>query len=156
MTFKSDPRNRMSEEFQLLAEEKWIIETLNKLKQQRNSLQIERLQLESLKAKFRPSSILTKPSVPQVSVPEQPAPSKSAVNIVQIVTIKPADNIATVEKRLDDETCNDEELNLVVTNPIFNRHQNTDFNIEEDEEEEFDNTDFYIDMNMFMNGELED
>ncbi|XP_022815487.1 uncharacterized protein LOC111348820 [Spodoptera litura] len=41
---------KIAEEAQLLAEEKWIIDALRKLKQQRNSLQIEKLHLENLRA----------------------------------------------------------------------------------------------------------
>ncbi|XP_039759849.1 uncharacterized protein LOC120633636 [Pararge aegeria] len=145
---------RMSEEFQLLAEEKWIVETLAKIKNQRNCLQIERLHLENLKAKLKPGSSRKIPATPQVQIQVQPEPmaSTSVINLMQNASVKSSrPQNEFVEKKLDDATCYEEELDLVVTNPGFNRDIDMDFNMEEDDEESDDN-DMFIDMNMLMNG----
>ncbi|XP_045454489.1 uncharacterized protein LOC123663886 [Melitaea cinxia] len=143
--------HKVSEEVQLLAEEKWIVDTLTKIKNQRNCLQIERLHLESLKAKLKGN---TKKDAQETvtKLNEDGIATTSAVNLMQhVTTTKSAGEIVEKDLTIDDVFCNDQELNLMVTQPSFVQNSNNlDFNMEEDEEESDD--DMLIDINMFMNG----
>ncbi|CAH0731296.1 unnamed protein product, partial [Brenthis ino] len=138
---------RISEEVQLLAEEKWIVEALAQIKNQRNCLQIERLHLESLKSKLKTSQSKNVPET-NLNIQEDSVASTSAVNIMQTVSTGKAND---KEMKINEEFCNEEELNLMVSTPAFMKsNNNDDFNMEEDEEESDD--DMFIDMNMLMNG----
>ncbi|KAF9794949.1 hypothetical protein SFRURICE_005184 [Spodoptera frugiperda] len=70
---------KIAEEAQLLAEEKWIIDALRKLKQQRNGLQIEKLHLENLRASVLneelKNSLSSAPSGVVTAVPTAITPS---------------------------------------------------------------------------------
>ncbi|XP_072933096.1 uncharacterized protein [Epargyreus clarus] len=149
---------RIAEEVQLQAEQEWIVEALRRIKQQRNCLQIERLQLESLKAKLKePESAPSK---------ETKAPDYnnhvSAVDMMNptLGNKRPNDEFEGME---DDTTCNDEELNLMVHHPLmgFNFQEKVDavfnYGYEEDEDDEEDDDDgdnVMIDINMLMNGNM--
>ncbi|XP_050355082.1 uncharacterized protein LOC126776530 [Nymphalis io] len=145
---------RISEEVQLLAEEKWIVEALTKIKNQRNCLQIERLHLESLKAKIKGN---TKKDVAETRIKdnENSIATTSAVSMMQHVNTGKSD--VETEKKVFSVTeafCNEEELDLMVTDPILLANPSTsDFNMEEDEDESDD--DMFIDMNMLMNGNFQ-
>ncbi|XP_045779405.1 uncharacterized protein LOC123876977 [Maniola jurtina] len=143
---------RMSEEFQLLAEQKWILGALNKIKNQRNCLQIERLHLESMKSMLKKNSKLSMPASPESQVPEEEIKEPTdALNLMQNSTAKGTEQNEVEELRLDGATVNDEELDLLVNNAVFDMNLNQDIDMEEDDEEE-NNDDMFIDMNMFMNG----
>nr|XP_026500087.1 uncharacterized protein LOC113403728 [Vanessa tameamea] len=145
---------RVSEEVQLLAEEKWIVDALTKIKNQRNCLQIERLHLESLKAKLKGN---TKKDVPGTIVKdnEDSIATTSAVYMMQHVNTGKSD-VETEEKvfSVNETFCNDEELDLMVTEPsLMPNPSSSDFNMEEDDDESDD--DMFIDMNMLMNGQTQ-
>ncbi|KAM3958877.1 uncharacterized protein ACR2FA_007055 [Aphomia sociella] len=159
-------RYGIAREAQLFAEKKWIVGALRKIKTQRNSLQIERLQLESMKASLRQELHAEKH---KEKVADNKSP-RSAARLMQdspnimsahIIEYEPTPNIEDLEA-----LCNREELNLIVEEPdflftIFNlsdKNANPDFGMEEDEEDNEDNEDencddVLIDMNMFMNGQ---
>ncbi|XP_034836125.1 uncharacterized protein [Maniola hyperantus] len=144
---------KLSEEFQLLAEQKWILGALNKIKNQRNCLQIERLHLESMKAVLKKNSKSSMPASPAPQIPEEEIKEPTdALNLMQNSTAKGAEHNEVEEIRLDGETVNNEELDLLVNNAVYDLDHNQDIDMEEEDEEE-DNDDMFIDMNMFMNGE---
>ncbi|CAH2053996.1 unnamed protein product, partial [Iphiclides podalirius] len=142
--------NRVVEEAQLLAEKKWIIEALAKIRNQRNCLQIERLHLESLKAQIKGAKKATvvdlKPVGEGINVP-----STSAVNLMQCAP-KSTElaNVNGVGATDEDINCNQQELDLMISNCISNYSGDSLYcNMEEDEEDD----DIMIDINMLMNGE---
>ncbi|KAL0818683.1 hypothetical protein ABMA28_008030 [Loxostege sticticalis] len=143
--------HRIAEETQLLAEEKWIVEALNKIKTQRNCLQIERLQLESMKSQLR------KPATKGVAVAKIPdSPKTFTLSMMQNMSApKPTAPNTPNRKFLEAEAaCNTEQLNLGVTHSVFNSTPSEQFVMEEDDEEEEeveDCDDLLLDMNMFMN-----
>ncbi|KAJ0172030.1 hypothetical protein K1T71_012003 [Dendrolimus kikuchii] len=121
----------VAEESQLLMELKWIKEALVKIKTQRNCLQIERLVLENMKAqeKMREGS-------------PGPTPRSTSEDNVRV------DMITKLNSQ--EETCNNEELNLDISNIYRNMDNNPLFTVEEDDE--MDNSiDMVIDMCMMMN-----
>ncbi|CAH2095565.1 unnamed protein product [Euphydryas editha] len=141
---------RVSEEVQLLEEEKWIVDALTKIKNQRNCLQIERLHLESLKAKIKSNN---KKDVSQTvtNTNEDSIATTSAVNLMQhVTTTKGAVETTENELNINDAFCNEQELNLMITQPSFVQNSNNLDFMEEDEEESDD--DMLIDINMLMNG----
>ncbi|KAG6451350.1 uncharacterized protein LOC115444344 [Manduca sexta] len=132
---------RIAEESQLLAEERWIKEALTKIKNQRNCLQIERLHLESMKGQLKLDADKFQN---KSSAPEKPLSD-------EILGRRMRDSIE-FEVPIIDEGCN-EELNLDVNNHGFgNLMEGNNFNIEEEEDEDMGDEDLLIDMNMFMNG----
>ncbi|KAJ8711986.1 hypothetical protein PYW08_008940 [Mythimna loreyi] len=150
---------RIAQEAQLLAEEKWIIETLRKLKQQRNSLQIERLHLENLRATLKNKDLrnLITAEKPAAVVPEtsSQAPEQAAPPEEQMITTLSQFDVPMAG--IDDEMCNNVKLNLSVTDSVFTNQQFNTLDMEEDEEdldnglgdeEDIENT--LIDMNMLM------
>ncbi|CAG9568409.1 unnamed protein product [Danaus chrysippus] len=139
--------HRISEEVQLLAEKKWIIDALAKIKNQRNSLQIERLHLESLKAKLNINT--NKKDTDRSKDTGVELSSSSALNLMQNYNSgkKPILDDNSLQVDLNDEAmCNDEELNLGISNMDYGKIEN----MEEDEESDEEN--MLIDMNMLMNG----
>lgn len=133
---------RLAEETQLLAEEKWITEALNKIKKQRNCLQIERLHLEGMKAQVK----IDLDKKGRENKPESSGPDISLANLQ-----KPSNEFLV---RLDEESCNKEKLNLAVNDNLFgNTLDLPSFNMEEEEEDDDLSEDVFIDMNMLMNGE---
>nr|XP_032522139.1 uncharacterized protein LOC116773782 isoform X1 [Danaus plexippus plexippus] len=137
---------RISEEVQLLAEKKWIIDALAKIKNQRNSLQIERLHLESLKAKLNINTNKKDTNTSKDGGVE--SSSSSALNLMKNYNSgkKPILDDNLLQEDLNDEAmCNDEELNLGISNMDYGKIDNT-------EEDEGSDEDMLIDMNMLMNG----
>ncbi|XP_045503841.1 uncharacterized protein LOC123700639 [Colias croceus] len=137
-------QKQIAEETQLLAEEKWLIKTLNIIKKERNGLQIERLQLESIKMQAQGLQ-------PKTSNVEA-EPSTSAVNLMQTTKgISSSEKLAFEEEPeyANNVACNEESLNLNITDSVFDKI-NDDFNMEEDED---DDDDVIIDMNMLMNAQ---
>ncbi|XP_038221230.1 uncharacterized protein LOC119839105 [Zerene cesonia] len=137
-------QKHIAEETQLLAEEKWLIKTLNIIKKERNSLQIERLHLESLKMQAqglqpKSSNVEAEPSTSVVNLMQNTKGINSGETLVFEEDAEFANNVA----------CNEESLNLTVTNSVFDKI-NDDFIMEEDED---DDDDVIIDMNMLMNGQ---
>ncbi|PZC77432.1 hypothetical protein B5X24_HaOG203382 [Helicoverpa armigera] len=158
---------RIAEEAQLLAEEKWIIEALRKVKQQRNGLQIERLHLENLKATINREelrSIIS--SDVAVNKDSETAQSQSAeadtptAPDYPLTEIIPVTNLALLDgpvAGIDDEMCNTEKLNLSVTNSVFTNQHMASLDIEEDDddldnalEDDEDMENCLIEMNMLM------
>ncbi|XP_026754487.1 uncharacterized protein LOC113514588 [Galleria mellonella] len=148
-------RVRIAREAQLYAEKKWILEALKKIKTQRNSLQIERLQLEGMKVSLKQEIQMEKQKGKKVETGESSSSAtllQKTPNITstQIIEYEHTQNIEDLEA-----LCNEEELNLVVHGTGSSNINNSDFCIEEDEEDNEDNCDdVLIDMNMFMNGQL--
>ncbi|XP_053615408.1 uncharacterized protein LOC128678109 [Plodia interpunctella] len=160
---------RIAAESLLLSEEKWILDALKKIRTQRNCLQIERLQLESMRAKLRTTdscegeSILTTPveeknkftnsNLLQNSMYTDPVPSTSTVNLMRNQGKITSSQIIEFESNLlqVEEFCNEEALNLEVTNPVFT-NMNAEYNMEENEEEDDEPEDVTVDMDMLMNG----
>ncbi|KPJ15491.1 hypothetical protein RR48_09420 [Papilio machaon] len=136
------------EESQLLAEKKWILDALTQIKKQRNSLQIERLQLESIKYHLKGETNSNLETKTTVNVSE--VPTTSAVNLMQ--SAPKGNGIADADKAglMDEEIiCNEQELDLLILSNCLYANQNVQNNMEEDEDDE---EDVIIDMNMFMNG----
>ncbi|XP_013191029.1 uncharacterized protein LOC106135313 [Amyelois transitella] len=160
---------RIATESLLLAEEKWILEALKKIKTQRNCLQIERLQLESMKAKMRsterescdgesilPTSIgetVPVSQLPSSSTTQDPVPTTSTANLMKNQGKITSSQIIEFETNLweVEAFCNEEALNLDVTNPVFT-NPTREYNMEENDEEEEELDDVNIDMDMLMNG----
>ncbi|KAJ8709427.1 hypothetical protein PYW07_009253 [Mythimna separata] len=165
---------RIAQEAQLLAEEKWIIDTLKKLKKQKNCLQIERLHLENLRTQLRskyklrkqlllakaamnvvpePSSQASAPQVPtQVAQAPRPAPEPEEPTVVTTLS-----QFDVPVAGIDDEMCNNVTLDLSVTDSVFTNQKLRTLDMEEDEEdldndlgEEEDMENTLIDMNMLM------
>lgn len=84
-------------------------------------LQIERLHLESLKAKLKGNN--KKDAQETVTkLNEDGIATTSAVNLMQhVTTTKSAGEIVEKDLTIDDVFCNDQELNLMVTQPSFGR-----------------------------------
>ncbi|KAI5645052.1 histone deacetylase domain-containing protein [Phthorimaea operculella] len=151
--------DRIAEEAQLLAEEKWIIEALNQIKKQRNALQIERLQLESHAAKLRQkknlenkrtqASAQAEVAKEQQNPPAVQTPGKTRDNIQFEVPI--ASEALDALQILDFDACNDEELDLAVSESVFSNEQRRNVQEYEEDDDEDDGGDTLIDMNMFMN-----
>ncbi|XP_028179333.1 uncharacterized protein LOC114366606 [Ostrinia furnacalis] len=146
--------NRMREEAQLLAERKWIENALAKIRAQRNALQVERLQLESMQ-----NEIVNKLPANQKAAKNAPKPTplftKGAATSEPLTTGKhPSQSVPSTPIRNFLETeasCNMEALDLGVTRAL-NRGRGKPFLMEEfEEDEEFDNEDLMLDMNLFMN-----
>ncbi|XP_050679433.1 uncharacterized protein LOC126975547 [Leptidea sinapis] len=140
---------RIAEESQLLAEEKWLIKTLAKIKNERNSLQIERLELESMK--LRQSGTLT-------SNVNDTASTKSVVNLMHNAqSAHSGDQIIfdCIENNRGNNDCNTEPLNLRVTNSVFGDMclDENCFEEEEDDDEDDAAMDMIMDINMMMNGQ---
>lgn len=84
------------------------------------TFQIERLHLESLKMKARSKGISTTAS--QVSEKQDPLATTSADNNPQHEMLTSGVLSNVVQIRLEDEsTCNEQELNLNITNPVFSK-----------------------------------
>ncbi|XP_021191047.3 uncharacterized protein LOC110376780 [Helicoverpa armigera] len=158
---------RIAEEAQLLAEEKWIIEALRKVKQQRNGLQIERLHLENLKATINREELRSIISSDiAVNKDSETAQSQSAeadkptAPDYPLTEIIPVTNLALLDgpvAGIDDEMCNTEKLNLSVTNSVFTNQHMASLDIEEDDddldnalEDDEDMENCLIEMNMLM------
>ncbi|KAI8437289.1 hypothetical protein MSG28_011661 [Choristoneura fumiferana] len=155
--------SRIAEEKQLLAEEKWIIDALNKIRSQRNGLQIERLELESLKTQLMMSnrSLLSPSTTP---APSEPSTLDTAL---KMMTSNPSASRApnteleeALFSQIVDTGCNEEALNLTVTNPVLSLNFEN-FNVEEEDDDASDESqdentsdNMLIDMNMFMNGNI--
>ncbi|CAK1553367.1 unnamed protein product [Leptosia nina] len=134
------------EEGQLLAEEKWIIQALNLIKKERNCLQIEKLQLESLKMQQsqRQEKLKIKTDIiPSTSIIELMKSNKKS-NSGDLIMYEEMDAITSA--------CNDEELHLAATTPVFGDMSEAE-NIETEEEEE--EMDVMIDINMLMDSECD-
>ncbi|XP_013147302.1 PREDICTED: uncharacterized protein LOC106110135 [Papilio polytes] len=146
-TLMSRLGSNILEESQLLAEKKWILDALNQIKKQRNSLQIERLQLESKKCHLKGE---TNSNFENKTTADNEVPGTSAVNLMQLA---PRGNgIADIDKNglMDEDIiCNEQELDLLILSNCLYANQNAQNNMEEDEEDE---EDVIIDMNMLMNG----
>ncbi|CAG5056937.1 unnamed protein product [Parnassius apollo] len=141
--------SRVVEEAQLLAEQKWIIEALAKIRNQRNCLQIERLHLESLKAQLKGDTKNTD-ETKKIKEKIEDMPTTSAVNLMQSVPKNAEHNNVPGLGVTDEEImCNEQELDLMISDCIFGSHQDNLSCMEEDEEED----DIMIDMNMLMNGD---
>uniref|UniRef100_A0A2A4K4X1 Uncharacterized protein n=1 Tax=Heliothis virescens TaxID=7102 RepID=A0A2A4K4X1_HELVI len=156
---------RIAEEAQLLAEEKWIIEALRKIKQQRNGLQIERLHLENLKATINKEElrhiISTDTVVNKDSETPQPPAAEVDTSTTAETDIIPVSNLALFDgpvAGIDDEMCNTETLNLSVTNSVFTSQHMSSLEMEEDDDDDLDNgleddedmENCLIEMNMLM------
>lgn len=143
---------RIVEEAQLLAEEKWIIDALKKIKVQKNGLQIERLHLESMREKLYSNTNTTEePSnIQTTGISTDAEMAEPAANRPQSYTFS-YDAANPSSSQLDnDQICNTEELNLSVTNSVFNADPyNTPCDEEEDEE---DMENCLIDMGLLMSG----
>ncbi|XP_041982830.1 uncharacterized protein LOC121735897 [Aricia agestis] len=159
MAYRSVQRklgNKLAEEMQLLAEEKWILDALNKIKKQRNCLQIERLQLESLKAEINsaPGEARTQSNNINETSPTSANVQSSTLDLMQSKRPKLDSGQSTedIEQNHNYEMdCNMEELDLIVSTPVFKRPTDMDlFTEEEDSDDDDDNV--AIDINMLMNG----
>ncbi|RVE52558.1 hypothetical protein evm_002677 [Chilo suppressalis] len=150
-------RHRVAVEAQLLAEEKWILSALEKIKNQRNCLQIERLQLESMKNKLKSSSTskVKSPSHENHELKGGNTPVTFSLSMMQKAPdVEATCAVAARENFFEAEAlCNNEKLDLNVTKPsqMTIDDLNTE-ECEEDFEEEEDVEDFLIDMNMLMHG----
>lgn len=110
---------KIAEEAQLLAEEKWIIDALRKLKQQRNGLQIEKLHLENLRASVLneelKNSLSSVPSAVVTAVPTAITPSSVTATLQNTnITVIPI-NVTTKDnsnKRSQPTTSKSPELSL--------------------------------------------
>ncbi|CAG9135421.1 unnamed protein product [Plutella xylostella] len=155
---------RIAQEAQLLAEEKWIVDALRKIRSERNGLQIERLQLESMLTQLKygkVSETATNDAVPQPIGPQSTATLEEKLlqsrsdTMAMFSVSQPMVEKSSEVQILDEGVCNFEELNLCVTNPVLNRKGALDsYNMDFDEEEEDDENEtdnVLIDMNMFMN-----
>ncbi|CAH0596525.1 unnamed protein product [Chrysodeixis includens] len=149
----------IAEERQLLAEEKWIIEILKEIKRHKNSLQIERLHFEHVKAQILTGN--TDPSdtkLPTAAESTEELPTEASIQeytakLSDRWADKPLDDGLNGIAGLDDIACNNETLNLSMTTSVFANRDLNSFGIEEEEdEEEMDMDNCEIDMNMFMNG----
>ncbi|XP_068619768.1 uncharacterized protein [Battus philenor] len=143
--------NHVLEEAQLLAEKKWIMEALTKVRNQRNCLQIERLHLESLKAQMKGE---TKVNIMVKKIEEENSnePTQSAVNLMQSVPKYINQPDITLGVTDEEIFCNEQALDLMISNCIYaNSQDSMSCNMEEDDDEEEDD-DIMIDMNMLMNG----
>ncbi|CAB3233032.1 unnamed protein product [Arctia plantaginis] len=148
---------RIAEEAQLLAEEKWIIGALKKIKAQKNGLQIERLHLESMRAKLL--EVLNPEQTIEISVPASTAintdeeiqeTAAKIPNVQEVNTCFMVSEDASQQNLNNDELCNTEELNLSVTNSIFRSEPYGAACDEEEEEEDMENC--ILDMDMLMSG----
>ncbi|XP_059045933.1 uncharacterized protein LOC131841624 [Achroia grisella] len=153
----SSLRLRVARESQLLAEKKWILTALKKIKTQRNSLQIERLHLESMKVSLKQElqtenkkDRFTDTSPLRNEECSALMEKNPQISSTQITEYDPTVNMEDLEA-----LCNEEELNLGVQDTIAHKN-NSDFCMEEDDEDNDDNCDddILIDMNMFMNGQM--
>ncbi|KAH9642598.1 hypothetical protein HF086_011191 [Spodoptera exigua] len=96
---------KIAEEAQLLEEEKWIIDALRKLKQQRNGLQIEKLHLENLRA-----SVLNEDLKNRLSAPSNVATISTNVATLQTgVTATPLSANSTTASNNDTSIGNSNE-----------------------------------------------
>ncbi|CAK1594199.1 unnamed protein product [Parnassius mnemosyne] len=138
--------SRVIEEAQLVAEQKWIVEALAKIRNQRNCLQIERLHLESLKAQLK-GDTKNIDETKKIKEKIEDMPTTSAVNLMQSVPKNAEHNNGPGLGVTDEEImCNEQELDLMISDCIFGSNQDS---LEEDEDED----DIMIDMNMLMNGD---
>ncbi|CAG9793189.1 unnamed protein product [Diatraea saccharalis] len=148
-------RNRVAEEAHLLSEEKWILEALDKIKKQRNCLQIERLQLESMKNQLKNSSNKIVDNDVMIQSNLEKTPVTFTMDMMQKASgLEPQDIKAKEHLLVAESVCNKEELNLNVTNSSFSQIPAIEVDAEEyeDEYDEEDGEDLLIDMNMFMHG----
>ncbi|XP_022127640.2 uncharacterized protein LOC111001886 [Pieris rapae] len=133
---------QIAQETQLLSEERWIIKALQLVKRERNSLQIERLSLESIKMqRTQGSQKLNKSSTHE--------PSASLIDIMKNYKKSNSEDMIVCEEHMT-TTCNEEKLNLTCSNSIFGPMS------EEEDMEEEEDLDFLIEnMNTIINTELE-
>ncbi|XP_063382744.1 uncharacterized protein LOC134669129 [Cydia fagiglandana] len=139
---------RLAEEKQLLAEEKWIINALSKVRKERNRLQIDRLELENQKMQ------LMKRSRSQATPARPESPSEKVMKLMSSASTSASiPELEDLAHEISKEAlCNEQELNLTVTNPLLS----LDYNMVEEEvdSEGSDDADkVLLDMNMFMNGD---
>ncbi|CAF4881207.1 unnamed protein product [Pieris macdunnoughi] len=131
---------QIAQETQLLAEERWIIKALQLVKKERNSLQIERLSLESIKMQRTQGSQKTNKSTSN-------EPSTSLIDIMKNLKQPNSGDMIVYEETLT-TTCNEEELNLTCSNSIFGPMY------EEEDMEEEEDLDFLMEnMNTIINTE---
>ncbi|KAJ2948013.1 hypothetical protein O0L34_g9807 [Tuta absoluta] len=152
--------DHIAEEAQLLAEEKWLIEALQKIKRQRNCLQIERLQLESRLAKARLKNKRIGQTTGKTDEPHKPQFTSTVQSTVatprrtrdSIEFEEPiAEEVIDAVQNLDFDACNDEELDLAVSKSVFSHELKKNVQEEYEEDDDDDGGDTLIDMNMFMN-----
>lgn len=148
--YQPDPRinQRIAEEAQLLAEEKWIIDALKKIKAQRNGLQIERLHFESMRSKI----IAEQNKSQSASGTSAEKPNLVELTDSQEIPTPQNDTLKSNVSTLMDynEFCNSEELNLAVSNSIFDNHLYGADCDEEEDEEDMENC--LLDMDLLMSG----
>ncbi|XP_063636057.1 uncharacterized protein LOC134806656 [Cydia splendana] len=140
---------RIAEEKQLLAEEKWIINALTKVRKERNRLQIDRLELENQKMQ------LMKRSRSQATPARPETPSEKVMKLMNSASTSASiPELEDLAHEISKEAlCNEQELNLTVTNPILSLNYNNMVEEEVDSEGSDDADRVLLDMNMFMNGD---
>ncbi|CAH4027366.1 uncharacterized protein LOC123709889 [Pieris brassicae] len=119
---------QIAQETQLLAEERWIIKALQLVKKERNSLQIERLSLESIKMQRTQGS-------QKVNKSTTNEPSASLIDIMKNFKKSNSEDMIVYEENMT-TACNEEELNLTCSNSVFG-HMSEEEDIEEEEDLDF-------------------
>ncbi|XP_075984560.1 uncharacterized protein LOC142982105 isoform X2 [Anticarsia gemmatalis] len=135
---------RIAEEAQLLAEEKWIIDALKKIKMQRNALAIERLQLESIKGKIL-ARAHNKNQAPEAGSSSAEAAMSDAADKEPFDIDEHMRNMTDI-----DDPSNLEELNLTVTDSVFKSSNPYGGCDEEEEDEDLENC--LLDIDLLMSG----
>ncbi|XP_026317887.1 uncharacterized protein LOC113228739 isoform X1 [Hyposmocoma kahamanoa] len=115
--------NYLVEEIQLRAEERWILEALKNVRNQRNCLHIERLQLESLKVKLE--KLLRQPGDPMATRDQRPMTAEDLQRQQQqqeIPSVPDMDDPQTSgtiapDMCFDEQECNQVDLDLDVHRP---------------------------------------
>ncbi|XP_049883491.1 uncharacterized protein LOC126378967 isoform X2 [Pectinophora gossypiella] len=150
---------RMAEEAQLQAEEKWLVETLTRIKHQKNCLHIERLHLEGLKAKHLREGTSNAGDIEKQdrikddfdqklkSLKEQEQ-TQNKGGKSDIDSSAQLNACKKLEDNIVDTKCNEEELNLAVSKSAYAYNLACNNFEESDEDEEED--DVMVDIDMFM------
>ncbi|XP_026317888.1 uncharacterized protein LOC113228739 isoform X2 [Hyposmocoma kahamanoa] len=146
--------NYLVEEIQLRAEERWILEALKNVRNQRNCLHIERLQLESLKVKLE--KLLRQPGDPMATRDQRPMTAEDLQRQQQqqeIPSVPDMDDPQTSgtiapDMCFDEQECNQVDLDLDVHRPpVLDQLFHEEY---EDSEDESDD-DVILDMDLLMN-----
>lgn len=147
----SNERNVLSREHKiLLSEEKWLVKTLKKIAEQRNSLQVEKLQLKYMLNVLQNGESGEKAKMEAPKSP-QPGTSKDVdENRKMMMTFEEMDAELPKELQESDTTpvneqylCNQQELNLNVDYPMLSFDGMDALEMEDDSDN---------DLNYFLNG----